>query len=197
MQPRWLLCDYGEVLCTAPPAGEWNELQRLAGLPPDEFGAVYWEHRPDYDRGDLDPEEYWSKVLGDRPGDQRLAQLRQADVSMWLHPNPASVDAAVRVAEESGMGLALFSNAPVEVAAGIDTRDWLQPFSQRFFSCRLRAVKPERRAYEQVLEGLGAAPPDVWFFDDREVNVAAARQLGIQAVTFTGPGDFREAARAG
>jgi putative hydrolase of the HAD superfamily len=195
--PRWLLCDYGQVLCTAPPADEWAALQKLAGLPPDDFYSVYWEHRPAYDRGDLEPPDYWAKVLGEAPDADRLRQLRSRDVEIWLHPDAASVEAAMLTAEEHGMGLALFSNAPVEVAAGIDSREWLDAFTERFYSCHLRAIKPERQAYEQVLAALSAAPQDVWFFDDREANVAAARHLGIQAVTFTGPEDFRAVARGG
>lgn len=194
---RWLLCDYGQVLCTAPPADEWAELEKLAGLAPDDFYSVYWEHRPPYDRGDLEPDAYWAKVLGEPPDTDRLGRLRWLDVEIWLHPDDASVEAATRTAEEQRMGLALFSNAPVEVAAGIDSREWLEAFTERFYSCHLRAIKPERRAYEQVLDALSAAPQDVWFFDDREANVAAARQLGIKAVTFTGPEDFRAVARGG
>lgn len=186
----WLLCDYGQVLSTAPPPGEWDALRHQAGgLPEPEFHAVYWEHRPAYDRGDLDVADYWKLVLGRPVHADRLQELIGIDTAMWLHPDRASVEAAVR-AGTRGLRLAIFSNAPVEVAAGIDRLDWLAPFERRFYSCHLRAVKPEPEAYEQVLAGLGAEPRRVAFFDDRASNVAAAEQAGIRAFVYRDPGQF-------
>ncbi len=186
----WLLCDYGQVLSTPPPADEWERLRRVAGdLPAAEFHSIYWEHRPAYDRADLDATGYWDLVLGEEPTGDLLAEIVRLDRSVWLHPNRASVEAALR-AGGRGRRLAIFSNAPVEVAAAIDTLEWLQPFEARFYSCHLRAVKPEPAAYRQVLDGLGTPAENVLFVDDRPDNVEAARREGIQAEVFTGPEVF-------
>lgn len=182
-----MLLDYGQVLSTAPPAGEWDELRRAAGpagRDPEEFHSLYWDHRPEYDRGDVTVEEYWTRVLGPAPAADQLEELIRWDVAMWLHPHEPSVEAAHRAAKR-GWRLALFSNAPVEVAAGIDALDWLEPFERRFYSCQLRANKPEAVAYRQVIEGLAAEPGDIVFFDDRPPNVEGARAMGIDAHVFT------------
>ena len=60
-------------------------------------------------------------------------------------------------------------------------------FTRRFFSCWLRAVKPEPAAYRAVLDALDARPEDVVFFDDRPANVAGAAELGIDARLFEHP----------
>jgi putative hydrolase of the HAD superfamily len=186
--PGWLLCDYGEVLSSAPPADEWGALQDTAGFDDSaEFHRLYWTNRPAYDHGDLSAEEYWA-LVGASPG--RLPDLVARDVAIWLHAAPGAAEAAIAAAEAAGLRLALLSNAPVEVAEGIDRLEWLRPWEQRFFSCRLRAVKPELAAYEKVLKELSATPGEVWFFDDREANVAAATSIGIKAVHFTKPEDF-------
>lgn len=180
--PGWLLLDYGQVLCTAPPADEWDELRRAAGYPdPDHFHRTYWQHRPPYDRGDVTAEAFWEVVA---PG-RAPASLTELDVRIWLHPHRPSVE-AMRAAGDRGWRLALFSNAPVEVADAIDGLEWLEPVERRFFSCRIGHVKPEPDAYHRVLEGLGVGPADVVFFDDRPDNVEAARALGITAHVFTG-----------
>lgn len=184
---RWLLLDYGQVLSTAPPEHEWNKLRRAAGAAgedPDSFHSIYWQHRPGYDRGDLSVGEYWARVLGGPPAEGQLGELVRWDVAIWLHPHQPSVDAARR-ALDRGWQLALFSNAPVEVAAGIDALDWLDPFERRFYSCELRTIKPEPAAYRQVIGGLEADPADIVFFDDRPPNVEAAAALGIRAHVFT------------
>ncbi len=44
--------------------------------------------------------------------------------------------------------------------------------------------KPERRIFELTCERLGVAPHEVVFLDDVEESVAAARDLGMQAILF-------------
>lgn len=203
-----MLLDYGQVLSTAPPEDEWADLRRAAGFAGGSAGAgtagsagagdeaehfysAYWEHRAAYDRADLNVGDYWTRVLGRAPSAAELAELIRLDVAVWLHPHQPSVDAAQRAASR-GWRLALFSNAPVEVAAGIDQLDWLEPVERRFYSCRLRRIKPEPEAYLEVIQGLGAEPQDIVFFDDRAVNVEAARRLGIQAHVFSDAGQIAQ-----
>lgn len=184
--PSWLLLDYGQVLCIAPPADEWSELVAAAGAADaDTFHHSYWEHRVAYDRGDLTFGDYWDLVAP--AGD--LASMRKLDVAIWLHPDEPSVDAARRAAAR-GWRLALLSNAPEEVAAAIDAQDWMQFVGHRFYSCRIGEVKPEPRPYRHVLFSLNAEVGDVVFLDDRAANVEAARGLGFVADVYTDPGQI-------
>jgi putative hydrolase of the HAD superfamily len=73
------------------------------------------------------------------------------------------------------------------VATGIAAAPWLPRFSRTFFSCDLRAVKPEAAAYKAVLDALQVEPDDVVFVDDRPANVAGAEAAGIRAVLFESP----------
>jgi putative hydrolase of the HAD superfamily len=186
--PRWLLLDYGQVLCTAPPADEWAELQKAAGFDdPDLFYSVYWEHREAYDRGDLTADQYWDLVAPGGLGLPDPLRVRALDLAIWTHPMEASVRAARQAAEDKHWRLALFSNAPLEVADAVESLDWLDFIEERFFSGRIRRVKPEPEAYRHVLRRLAAKPEDVLFFDDRPDNVHAARALGLLAEVFTDP----------
>jgi putative hydrolase of the HAD superfamily len=189
----WLLCDYGEVLCLAPSDADRRALVKAAGWDPrrGDFWAAYWADRPGYDRADVTVEDYWARVLGHRPGARQLEALIAADGAGWLHPNLDSLAAAER-AGQRGLHLAMLSNAPVEVADLIDSAPWMASFSRRFFSCRLRAIKPEPTAYQAVLDAIGAEPSDVVFFDDRPANVAGAALLGIDGRLFEYPGQLDE-----
>jgi putative hydrolase of the HAD superfamily len=191
----WLLCDYGEVLSKPPTQADRAELATLAGWDPARgpFWDAYWVDRAAYDRADLTAAEYWRRLLGHSPTPAQLQQLTERDVAGWLHPHWPSLAGAQR-AGDRGLRLALFSNAPLEVAQGIDAAPWLAFFSRRFFSCHLRAVKPEPVAYAKVLNALGAQPEDVVFVDDRPANVAAAARLGIDARRFEDPAQFDEVA---
>lgn len=181
----WLLCDYGEVLCRAPSASDRARLMAAADWNParGDFWAAYWLDRPAYDRADLSVDEYWTRLLGRTPRPGQLRDLIAADRAGWLHPNRPVIAAAER-AGARGLRLAILSNAPAEVADEIDRAPWLAAFCRRFFSCQLRAIKPEAAAYRAVLETLGAEPQDVVFFDDRPANVAGAAELGIDARLF-------------
>ena len=188
----WVLFDYGAVLCTDQPAADRRALVEAAGLDPgdgpavDRFWAGYWRDRPAYDRAELDPEAYWARVLDRTPTPAELAALDAADVASWCHPQPACLAVAAAVAED-GVGLALLSNAPTSLADAVDELSWMQVVPRRFYSCRLRATKPEPAAYGGVLAELGAGPAEVTFVDDRPANVAGAAAVGMRALLFTDP----------
>jgi putative hydrolase of the HAD superfamily len=179
------------VLSLPQPLADREALESIAGHSGPDFWTSYWENRQAYDRGDVTAESYWTAVLGAHPTPTRLDAIIETDAASWIHPNRLSLNAASRTAER-GLRLAIFSNAPLEIAAAIDSRDWLAEFSPRIFSCNLRAVKPEPSAYQAMLTVLQPRPEDVVFFDDRPENVSAARRLGIRAEVFTDPVQFDE-----
>lgn len=180
----WVLCDYGEVLSLPQPLPDRLALEDEAGRSGPEFWSTYWEHRPGYDRGDTAVIDYWSAVLGFRPGPRKLARLIEVDIAGWLHLNPDTLAATTRAAER-GLNLAILSNAPLEVADAIDATTWASAFSPRLFSSRLGAVKPEAEIFAAVLQTLDVAAREVVFFDDRPDNVAAAKRAGMIAHLFT------------
>lgn len=59
-------------------------------------------------------------------------------------------------------------------------------FDVGFASHLMGCMKPDRAAYEHVLQRLGVAAGQVYFFDDLPSNVAAGRELGIHAFQVRG-----------
>ena len=106
-----------------------------------------------------------------------MAAIDAADVAGWCHPQPASL-AVVDALAKDGVDLALLSNAPASLADAVDELPWMQVVPRRFYSCRLRATKPDPAAYGGVLAELRADPRDVTFVDDRPANVAGAAAVG-------------------
>ena len=188
----WVLFDYGAVLCTEQPEADRRALVGTAGLDPDDAGAVdrfwaaYWRDRGPYDRAELDPGAYWSRVLDRELTGAEVTAVDAVDVAGWCHPQPASLAVAEALAGD-GTGLALLSNAPASLADVVDELPWMQVVPRRFYSCRLRATKPDPAAYGGVLAELGADPAEVTFVDDRPANVAGAAALGMRALLFTDP----------
>ena len=183
----WLICDYGEVISLPQPPGDLAAVESAAGVTdPVSFWASYWHHRPAYDRADVTSDQYWERVLGRPVPSIDIRRLVAADVASWLHPNPDSIQAVAGL-KARGIRLALFSNAPVDLADRLQDAPWLESFSAKFFSCRIKATKPDPAAYTAVLGELGIGAEDAVFVDDRPANVEGARAVGMRAVLFDGP----------
>jgi putative hydrolase of the HAD superfamily len=172
--------DLGEVLAT--PVELFAELARQAGTDEKRFSAAYWAHRGPFDRG-AGADVYWRAVLDDAGvgHDADLAQrLDDLDAASWTTLRPD----ARRTLEQlniSGVRVAILSNAPLGMASAARAGDWAHLVDDWFFSSELTMAKPDPAIYEAVTAKLGVEPGAVVFFDDRQVNVEAARAAGWRA----------------
>jgi HAD superfamily hydrolase (TIGR01509 family) len=66
---------------------------------------------------------------------------------------------------------------------------------QAYFSWETGFVKPDEKAFLNVLEQNELNPSEVLFFDDSEQNVEVAKDLGIDAYVFEGIDDTKETVR--
>ena len=62
--------------------------------------------------------------------------------------------------------------------------DFLQHMDGGVFSCHVKKIKPDPEIYRCLFEKYELHPEECLFFDDREENVIAAQELGMQAVQF-------------
>ena len=91
----------------------------------------------------------------------------------------------LRRLREAGMKTGLLSNIhPAMIAYLRENFDWLELFDFKTFSAEVRLIKPDRAIYEHTLRGLEVAAGEALFVDDREINVQAARELGIRGLRF-------------
>lgn len=63
-------------------------------------------------------------------------------------------------------------------------------FHHHVLSHEAGAQKPARKIYDDALAAAGVKPEEVFFTDDLEENIGAARRLGIDAEVFTGVKDL-------
>ena len=68
-------------------------------------------------------------------------------------------------------------------------------FDELFLSYQTGHVKPDRAAYEQVVQTYGCRPGEVLFLDDSQGNVDAAAEFGMQSVLTIGIGAVADALR--
>jgi putative hydrolase of the HAD superfamily len=159
------------------------------------FWEAYWELREPYDAGQPSA-DYWAAVAGRlRTGwdDETVGALVEADMRSWSHVDPAMVELVGELAT-AGHTLGLLSNIVGDLVPVFEARHggWLTHFTTLTYSCEIGVAKPDHRAYEIVAERLGVPPHECLFLDDREVNVLAAREVGMRAEVFHAPGQVRE-----
>jgi putative hydrolase of the HAD superfamily len=56
-------------------------------------------------------------------------------------------------------------------------------------------AKPEREIYLKTADAMKTAPAKILFIDDREDNIAAAKEVGMQAVRYTTHAEFEHEMR--
>ena len=69
----------------------------------------------------------------------------------------------------------------------------IDQFSKVFVSSTMGYRKPDRKAFEQVVEEMNVEANEILFFDDTEENVEGAKAAGLLAVHVTQPADIRMA----
>ena len=182
-----VILDYGEVLCYPPTAQEMGRMGAPFGMDPIPFRKLWERDRLRYDRGDLSPEAYWSalaKDTGTQLTPEQVARLRQWDLEMWGHDNPAMV-AWLRQLHSAGVKTGLLSNMPDEMVRYVRQQfTWLDQFDHLTFSAEVSLIKPDAAIYEHSLRGVGVAASEALFIDDKEPNVQGARAVGIRAIRF-------------
>lgn len=192
---RAVLFDYGQVLSGPPNRAALGQMLAITGLDEDVFQRAYWAHRHDYDRATLMADSYW-RMIADETGfaldAAKLAALRAADVRMWTDLNLPMIEWAGRLAK-AGYRIGILSNIGDGMSPWmVEHFDWLRNFHHLTWSWELQMAKPERAIYLHAAQALGCDPGEVLFIDDKEENIAAARDAGMSAVLYAGNGETPE-----
>ena len=169
---------------------DWEGYLHSLGYSPEVYeiiaDAVF--RNPDWEVGDIGcvtPDE-WVRLLTDNaPGykDEILKVI-------------SGMDAVISPMEYARSWIQYFKNKGLKVYYLSNysellhnmtrgSMDFIDLFDGGFFSYQVKCMKPQHRIYKLLLERYHISPGEAIFFDDRENNVEAARELGIKSVVFT------------
>nr|WP_249158116.1 HAD-IA family hydrolase [Bradyrhizobium jicamae] len=192
-----MVLDFGGVISKT--LFETHDLTEQAlGLPPC---TLKWlgPFAPDTDplwvsmqRGEITERDYWltrSREVGRLLGEEWSAmetfvqRARGADSETVIRPE---ADRAIRMVADAGFKLAILSNE-LDLFYGASFRHRL-PILQRFEAIvdatHTAILKPDPRAYQDVLDQLKLDPEDCVFVDDQRRNVAGAAACNMRTVLF-------------
>jgi len=185
---RAVIFDYGMVLTGPPDAAAHDALLRITGLPLERFESLYWADRHAYDEGKLTGIAFWQKLLHDaglEPVPSVVEELNRWDARMWTTQNPAMFEWQLQL-KQRGLRTAILSNMGDAVLENMKREfDWFPRFDVLIWSYQLHMAKPDPAIYLHTLKELGTEPEETLFIDDKQVNVDAARALGMVALPFS------------
>src|SRR5579863_9102597 len=195
--PQAVIFDFGGVLCFHPPEERFTPIAEVFGLKTRDLLTLFWANRPAYDAGRLDARAYWSGIAqgaGQKLDETLLPALVRREVELWNHYDQRVLSWAAQL-RAGGFRTAILSNLPRALGEELRaTPGFLDPFERVVFSYELELLKPEPEIYEAAIGGLGVAPQDALFLDDRPENIAGARAVGLEAEVFQSWEEFREGA---
>ncbi len=194
-----IIFDYGNVISEVQTGDCANEMELMTGVPAAVFRSVYDRFRFDFDRGLITGAEMYARLL-DSEGYHSLAldmdlmkKIALLDMQSWRKFRQDVTDWGLSL-QKQGFKLGILSNMPTEFLQYY--RNEIPLFvhaDYACFSCEVHVIKPEPEIYNIVLDGLGVRPEEAVFYDDMQVNIDAACNLGIHACLWTGLENARNA----
>ena len=187
MKIRAVIFDFGGVLCFHPTQEQIARASAECGMEPREFVRALWKNRLVYDGGQ-DPYEYWrgvAEIAGRAFNDALIARMIECEIDFWSKLDER-VLAWIGELRAGGLRTAILSNLPRPLGERLRTRDvFLDRFDHITFSFELGVVKPQREIYEDAVRGVGVAPGETLFIDDRAENIEGAHAAGLQAELYS------------
>ncbi|TVR54853.1 MAG: hypothetical protein EA426_16545 [Spirochaetaceae bacterium] len=182
-----IVFDYGGVLSLFQDEQSWSAILDVLGVTSETARPVFWLHRHEYDRGDIDGVEFWSRVtsdLGVNVEPSRFAFLIGLDSMSWSRLNTALLAWALAL-PDAGRRIGICSNMPIELTEDLlEGRHWLTRFEHVVASCRIGVNKPDPVIFTRFIDLFDLPAERIAFIDDSQQNVDGARAVGIQSVVF-------------
>ncbi len=184
-QYKNIIFDLGNVLL------EWNPkkfLQELE-LPShfmDVFHSLLWAT---HDGGLLTRAEVVEKLPSHY--DKELFASCVNKIAPFLTPIPEMIE-TVHEVRRKGYKTYILSNMPQEMHEELRRlHDFFDHFDGQVYSYEVKAIKPQPQIYQALINNYHLKEHESFFIDDYEMNIRAAKDLGIEGVVCKNPAQVR------
>jgi putative hydrolase of the HAD superfamily len=180
-----LLFDVGKVLIDFNFETGVQALHRACSISRERLEEVLWDETwiRRYERGEITTTEFHSYLCETAALKMDLTGFREVWSSVFL-PG-LLVSEGLLAALKRKYPLILVSNTNEAHFEFIrDAYPVIDYFDQQVLSYEVGSLKPEREIFEHAIRVSGFRPDALFFTDDREENILAARELGIHAHQF-------------
>jgi HAD superfamily hydrolase (TIGR01509 family) len=141
-----------------------------------------------FEHGELTPEELLVTFFADRRAFDHAAFVEMLRGSYrWLD----GIEPILRALAERDVAMHTLSNYPCWYRLIEESVELSRYVAWTFVSCETGLRKPDEEAYRHAARTLGVDPERCLFVDDREVNCAGARAIGMDSIVFADASQLR------
>jgi len=192
MRLKAVIFDFGGVLCFHPTKEQISIAAADCGMESRAFVQALWKNRLIYDGGQ-DPYEYWrnvAQIAGRSFDDALIDRMIEHEIRFWSKLDDRVLHWIAKL-RKNGLRIGILSNLPRPLGTRLRSRDgFLTHFDHVTFSFELGCVKPQREIYDDAVRGLGVAPAEALFIDDRPENIPGPQSAGLLAELYSTWEDF-------
>lgn len=185
--PEFFYFDMGNVLLSFDYDVAAEKMSQVCGVPPAKCREIGYgvELLTAFETGHITRQQFhakFSELTGSQSDCDALLAAR-ADMFHIMVPTFRIVTQLKGVRQRIG----LLSNTSIDHFEFCYDRFGVirHLFDVYVLSYEVRSMKPDRKIYDVAIEKAGVPAAKIFYTDDREENVVAAQQLGIDAVLFT------------
>ena len=176
-----VIFDIGRVILPI----DWSRVIESLGLTPEqgaELGSrvAQGEYYDIYERGGMSTEDFFKGFEKEYGLNHSEEEIRKAWMQLILPPF-MGIDEVLSHLKSSVEVYALSNTNEAHSSHFMKEFEVFAHFHEVFTSHGLQARKPEKEIYEKLLATTGKKPEETLFLDDLEVNIEAARELGMNA----------------
>lgn len=167
-----------------------SEIERRHALPDGALNATAFSQPllADVTTGRISRAE-WVRKIGRTLGAHKAAEE-------WGKLSPRPDRAMLELADElrsRGTTVAILTNGTDTIPTEIEAQGIQPHIDYVFNSATIGYAKPDRRAFQHVMDTLGLESPEIFFTDDSSSKLVGAADLGIVTHHFTGISSLRVA----
>jgi putative hydrolase of the HAD superfamily len=200
MPPQFLYFDLGNVLLRFSHERMARQMASVSGTSPDRAWQILFQDGSGlewaYERGQLTRDQFYDQFC--RAAGVPLGNIDQLDTAGndIFEVDPLAVGLAGKLAA-AGYRLGILSNTSHSHWTYCISRfgALTTVFSVHALSYRLGAIKPSPQIFRAAAELAGVPPARIFFTDDREQNITAARDAGFDAVRYESVSQLNEVLR--
>ncbi len=184
---RAIIFDFGNVICSF---DLHLFLQRVAPFSARSFADLqnhlgsFTDLGRDYETGLISSDRFFDEVRARARLTIDKADFVKAYVDIFT-PIPETMDVIRKLKPTYKLGLVSNTNE-WHYQHGIRSAEVFPLFDAVTLSFEVKAMKPARAVYDDILRKLLVTPPECIYIDDIPENVSAAIEIGMQGIHFTG-----------
>jgi HAD superfamily hydrolase (TIGR01509 family) len=159
-----------------------DNLTAILNRPAEKVSKVYrkWEHQ--FDLGEIDENEFWSKVNSELKTNIKHKILNELVLSSYQIKQETLL--LINYLKKN-YTVVVYSNYRREWFEALDAKHRISNlFDKVYLSSDTKVLKPDARSFELIKNDYKVKPKDVLLIDDEERNIEGIKKWGWQRNTF-------------